>query len=138
MFKLCFLAFNIANETSPKYWSELFQNFEPTTGTNAKLRTGVGYDRYMLVSNHAQMFSPQCIFRQITETWNSLPIKLHTIESRAVFKSQLKIYYFALHIMFNSFNCKRMWYSTFSALYLIQVPSLAPFCLWLDERTGNW
>ena len=78
-FKLCLLAFNIANETSPQYLSELFQNFEPTTSAN--LRTGVGRDRYMLDSNHVQMFSPKCIFQQITETWNSLPIKLCTIES---------------------------------------------------------
>ena len=48
----------------------------------------------MLVSNHVQMFSPKCIFKQIIETWNSFPIKLHTIESLAVFKSQLKTYYF--------------------------------------------
>ena len=34
LFKLCLLAFNIANETSPQYLSELFQNFEPTTNAN--------------------------------------------------------------------------------------------------------
>ena len=34
LFKLCLLAFNIPNKTSPQYLSELFQNFEPTTDAN--------------------------------------------------------------------------------------------------------
>ena len=84
MFKLCLISFDIVNRISPTYLTDLFEIYQLTTTIN--LRVDIGRDEYELVHNsNYNAESRKSISTRIIETWNNLPLTLHSIEPRNAF-----------------------------------------------------
>ena len=87
LFKLCTLAYNIVDETAPKYLLDIFSCYQPTF--NMALRVGSGRDDRMLM-NSAGNLPYKCIFQRLLNAWNDLPYDLRNAETASNFKKKLE------------------------------------------------
>ena len=92
LFKLCTLAYNIVDETAPKYLLDIFSCYQPTS--NMALRVGSGRDDRMLMYSAGNL-PYKCIFQRLLNAWNDLPYDLRNAETAFNFKKKLKTYYFS-------------------------------------------
>ena len=91
LFKLCTLAHNIVSGTAPKYLSDIFSCYQPTSSMS--LRHDAGRDEKMLVYSPGKL-PEKCIFQKLISAWNALPFRLRSFDTCETFKKQLKTYYF--------------------------------------------
>ena len=92
LFKLSIISYKVVNNTAPIYLSNSFNLYQPTTTQN--LRIGSGRDMLMLVYKNSVHNQLNNNLSKLTQTWNSLPYEICSISAYAVFKKNLKTYYF--------------------------------------------
>ena len=92
LLKLFIIGYKVVNNTALIYLSNSFNLYQPTTTQN--LRIGSGRDMLMLVYKNSVHNQLNNNLSKLTQTWNSLAYEIRSISAYAVFKKNLKIYYF--------------------------------------------
>ena len=90
-FKACLTAFKIFNNVSPKYLTNEFQKFVPSS--SIVLREESGRDRYMFKISSSENCR-RTLNTLIKIEWNKLALRIRKCETVELFKSKLKTHLF--------------------------------------------